>query len=436
MTTPEQHPWASHRMRIQRAELARVIEPGDLLGPLTIGTLGVEQTHELIFSGRRPSREEKHQAAEAASNAGLSRTSTALSSALDRWRTRTDQADGERDLRVLHRLGGGLLIPEDAGWPVQLEELYPSDPLGLYFRSSTAGADHEPQANYQLALERLPAPPRSVAVVGSREMTDYGSRAAFELAEELSSHGVTVLSGGAYGIDGAAHRGALHPERAPNLASPTSAVLAGGVDRFYPAGNERLLRSVSAEGLLLSEMAPGSTPTRHRFLHRNRLIAALAAAVVVIEARWRSGALSTAHHGLGLGRPVGAFPGSIYSATSAGCHRLLRTTPAELVTDAADVLELIAAEQGIQPQLQIPALHHREPTQSRATDHLSDLDQRLYDALPARRSTTAGKLCGVAGLPMPQVLAGMSRLQRRGLATGADGRWSRSGTSGRSGAGA
>lgn len=427
MATQEQHLWAPRRLRIQRAELARVIEPGDLLGPLTVGTLGVAQTHELIFSGRAPTTEEQQQAAEAASEAGLSRTRSALTSALERWRTRTGQADGARDLRVLHRLGGGLIIPEDEAWPVQLNDLYPASPLGLYFRGPVMEADTDPEHNYQLAQKRLPKPPRSIAVVGSREMTDYGSRAAFELSEQLSSHGITILSGGAYGIDAAAHRGALHAQQDPGAPSPTSAVLAGGVDRFYPAGNERLLRAAADRGLLLSEMAPGSTPTRHRFLHRNRLIAALAAAVVVIEARWRSGALSTAHHGLGLGRPVGAFPGSIYSTSSAGCHRLLRTTPAELVTDAADVLELIAAEPFTdQPALQLSSPEQSTAADARAADHLSDLDQRLYDALPAKRSTTAGKLCGVAGLPMSQVLAGMSRLQRRGLADGTDGRWSRS----------
>ncbi|GAA4831855.1 DNA-processing protein DprA [Garicola koreensis] len=425
MSTPPQADWAPPQLRKQRCELSRLIEPGDLLGPTAVAALGVARTHELIFSGRRPTSDEQQAVAAAALEAGLNTSRLTLAGGLERWRTRAEQANGERDLRVLHRLGGGLIVPEDDAWPAQLNDLYPATPLGLYFRGPAVTADADPQQNYQLALQRLPAPPRSIAVVGSREMTDYGGRAAFELAEQLAGHGVSILSGGAYGIDAAAHRGALHAEHDERGASPTCAVLAGGVDRFYPAGNERLLRAVTERGLLLSEMAPGSTPTRHRFLHRNRIIAALAAAVVVIEARWRSGALSTAHHGLGLGRAVGAFPGSVYSSSSSGCHRLLRDTPAELVTDAAEVLEMIVAGPGAeQPALQIPST---EPvtTPDRAADHLNDLDQRLYDALPAQRSTTAGKLCGVAGLPMPQVLAGMSRLERRGLASVADGRWRR-----------
>lgn len=425
MSTPHQAHWAPPQLRQQRCELSRLIEPGDLLGPTAVAALGVARTHELIFSGRRPTSDEQQMVAAAALEAGLNTSRITLAGGLERWRTRTEQANGERDLRVLHRLGGGLIIPEDDAWPAQLNDLYPATPLGLYFRGPAVCADADPEQKYPLALQRLPAPPRSIAVVGSREMTDYGARAAFELAEQLAGHGVSILSGGAYGIDAAAHRGALHAEHDERGASPTCAVLAGGVDRFYPAGNEQLLRAVTERGLLLSEMAPGSTPTRHRFLHRNRIIAALAAAVVVIEARWRSGALSTAHHGLGLGRAVGAFPGSVYSSSSSGCHRLLRDTPAELVTDAAEVLEMIAGSPTPQqPALQIPSSTSSQ-TENRAADHLSDIDQRLYDALPAQRSTTAGKLCGVAGLPMPQVLAGMSRLERRGLASVADGRWRR-----------
>lgn len=425
MSSPHQPYWAPPQLRQQRSELSRLIEPGDLLGPTSVAALGPARAHELIFSGRRPTSEEQQTVAAAALEAGLNTSRVTLVGGLERWRTRIEQANGERDLRVLHRLGGGLIIPEDDAWPAQLNDLYPAVPLGLYFRGTAPAADADPEQNYLLALKRLPVPPRSISVVGSREMSDYGARATFELAEQLAGHGVSILSGGAYGIDAAAHRGALYAERDESGPSPTCAVLAGGVDRFYPAGNERLLRAVTDQGLLLSEMAPGSTPTRHRFLHRNRIIAALAAAVVVVEARWRSGALSTAHHGLGLGRAVGAFPGSVFSSSSSGCHRLLRDTPAELVTDAAEVLELIAGRPTAeQTALQIPSTG-QVPTQERVADHLSDVDQRLYDALPAQRSTTAGKLCGVAGLPMPQVLAGMSRLERRGLATVAEGQWSR-----------
>lgn len=423
MATSSAPTWAPDLLRHQRAELARVIEPGDLLGPVTVTVLGVTAAHELIFSRTSPDSEQESRVHSAATSAGLPRPN--LAAALERWRTRLTQADGARDLGVLHRLGGGLLIPEDPAWPTQLNDLYPASPLGLYFRGPAIEAGADPAEHYSMVHQRLPRLPHSIAVVGSREMTDYGARAAFELAQQLAANRVTILSGGAYGVDAAAHRGALSPSAESGAASLTSAVLAGGLDRFYPAGNERLLRAVAEHGILLSEMAPGSSPTRHRFLHRNRIIAALAAGVVVIEARWRSGALSTAHHGLGLGRPVGAYPGSVYSVSSAGCHRLLRTTPAELVTDAAEVLEMLLGRQNTNhPALEVP-VPGVNGSKQHATDTLSDLDQRLYDALPARNSTTVGKLCGVAGLPMAQVLAGMNRLQREGLARVRDGRWSR-----------
>lgn len=255
MSSPHQPYWAPPQLRQQRSELSRLIEPGDLLGPTSVAALGPARAHELIFSGRRPTSEEQQTVAAAALEAGLDTSRVTLVGGLERWRTRIEQANGERDLRVLHRLGGGLIIPEDDAWPAQLNDLYPAVPLGLYFRGTAPAADADPEQNYLLALKRLPVPPRSISVVGSREMSDYGARATFELAEQLAGHGVSILSGGAYGIDAAAHRGALYAERDESGPSPTCAVLAGGVDRFYPAGNERLLRAVTDQGLLLSEMA-------------------------------------------------------------------------------------------------------------------------------------------------------------------------------------
>ena len=161
----------------------------------------------------------------------------------------------------------------------------------------------------------------AVAVVGSRAATTYGEDVARDVAAGLARHGRGVVSGAAFGIDQAAHSAALatgtaHP--------PTVSVMACGIDRLYPPGNHELLHRVEAAGLLLAEAAPGCTPSRYRFLQRNRIIAALSAGTVVVEARWRSGAQNTAHHADGLSRPVGAVPGSVHAGTSAGCHRLVR----------------------------------------------------------------------------------------------------------------
>lgn len=435
MTSNEQHTWAKPELRRQRCELSRMIEPGDALGPLMIQALGVEKTHHLVTSSSPLSTSEVHIVHHEAEVAGLRSVPDLVPRAVERWRTRLSQADGARDLTSLHRLGGGMLAPEDSAWPEQLDDLYPHAPLALYFRGPKPKDHESTEHSYQRLAQRLPRPGRTIAIVGSREMTDYGGQVATEIAEELSRCGITTLSGGAYGVDAAAHRGALHAVPPEGSGVPTSAILAGGADRLYPAGNERLLHAITAQGLLLTEMAPGSSPTRHRFLQRNRLIAALSAAVVVVEARWRSGALSTAHHALGLGRPLGAVPGSVFSASSAGCHRLLRETPTELVTDTADVLELVtgSAPAGLdQPVLTLPGQHRltTRPDDSRvsaSTDGLSETDRRVYDALPMRQASSPDRLSGVAGLPVPQLLAGLSRLQRRGLAQEGNGFWRRAG---------
>lgn len=447
---PTPAPEVDERLLRRRAELSRLVEPGDVLAGLVISHLGAEDAHRLICSDSRPGATLTTAIGELGESAGLGRRQRDLAQGLARWRTRRGQADGARDLATIRRLGGGLVVPEDPRWPRELEDLGAAAPVGLWHRSSGRGTE--------AALACLPQVARRAAVVGSREVTDYGLRVTAELVEDLVGHGVCVVSGGAYGVDAAAHRAALRRHEALSSApAPTVAVLAGGLDRFYPAGNEPLLRALGETGLLLSEMPPGGSPTRHRFLQRNRLIAALTAVTVVVEARWRSGAQNTAHHALALGRPVGAVPGSVHSASSAGCHRLLRETPAELVTDAADVVELIVgvpvapqgsapgtssarAAAGEQPRLPVSSGRAARTEQSSGAgglghergggtpalvDGLSQADRLLFDALPLRRLSAPGKLSEVAGLPMAQVLGGLTRLQRRGLARESGGHWGR-----------
>jgi len=417
-------------IRIVRAELSRLIEPGDLLAGVMLDVLGPESLHALITSGRAVSRSERDRFVEIAESSGLGPKQQDLNAGLTRWRTRSGQLHGCQDIASMQRLGGGLLIPEDSGWPEQLNDLGPQAPVALWYRAGAPGRTESGPS----ALDRLPSLSRSVAMVGSREITDYGIRVTAELTQELVRAGLCVISGGAYGVDAAVHRAALRAAEMNEVHrahGPTLAVLAGGLDRYYPAGNERLLQDVAKEGLLLSEMAPGSAPTRHRFLQRNRLIAALAMVTVVTEARWRSGAQSTAHHALALGRPVGVVPGSIYSASSSGCHRLLKETPAELVTDAAEILALAGGltldilasppsrtrETAKQPVLPVP---YPAPN---PVDGLTQAQRLLFDALPKRGLSSPGKLSSVAGLPIPTVLAELTRLQRIGRARMVNGQW-------------
>jgi DNA processing protein len=187
----------------------------------------------------------------------------------------------------------------------------------------------------------IPAPPRCAAVTGSRDSTSYGAALTGDIAYGLAQRGICVISGLAYGIDAHAHRAAL--AGTVDEGPATIAVLAGGLDRDYPAGNADLAAAIRANGLTVSELPPGTAPARHRFLQRNRIMAALAGVTCVVEARWRSGALNTAHHAETIARHVAAVPGSVHSATSAGCHRLLKEGGAVLVSDAAELTELLAS---------------------------------------------------------------------------------------------
>jgi DNA processing protein len=222
-------------------------------------------------------------------------------------------------------------------------------------------------------VTRLTSLDRSVALVGSRAATGYGEHVTVEASSGLVDRGIAVVSGGAYGIDGMAHRAALAGR------GITIAILAGGLDAFYPAGHEHLLSRIVERGVVLAEVPPATTPTKWRFLQRNRLIAALASATVVVEAAWRSGALNTAHHAGTLARPLGAVPGPVTSAASAGCHRLLRENAAVCVTNAEEMAELAggdAAMSGESADLADPT-----PTQLRVLDAISERTPRRVERI-------------------------------------------------------
>jgi len=275
-------------------------------------------------------------------------------------------------------MGIDLVIPGDPHWPAGLDDLGAASPHALWLRGSLDAAQ-----------------PRSVALVGARACTPYGQRVACELADGLAARGAVVVSGGAYGIDAAAHRGAL-------ATGVTWAVLAGGLDRDYPVAHRALFAQIVADGgALLGEAPPGAVPARHRFLQRNRLIAAVTCGTVVVEAAWRSGALSTANHAAALLRPVGAVPGPVTSAASAGCHRLLREGTAVCVADVAEVLELVG------PLAARPAA---EPVVTTVLDGLGGQARTVHDALSVRTTSTTAELVARTGLATGAVRAALGRL--------------------------
>ena len=306
------------------------------------------------------------------------------------------------DLAAAAECGARLLCPEDPEWPhwpFACFGLTPSDelvpPLALWVRG---------RGSLAALCER------AVAVVGARAATGYGTHTAADLAGGLVVAGSTVVSGAALGIDGAAHRGALA------AGGPTVAVLACGVDRPYPSSHTALLQRIPERGLVVSEYPPGAVPARHRFLVRNRLIAALSAGTVVVEAARRSGAQRTAADARALGTVVMAVPGPVGSAVSAGCHELIRqgallVTRAEEITEATGRLGIELAREPDRP--------------ARPTDGLDPAQVRVHGALPPRSARDVRWLAEEAGLAQDTVRAALLHLEERGLAEYRDGRWQR-----------
>ena len=390
--------------RTARAALSRLFEPQDAAGLALVQVAGAEDALRIATGELNVGPDVEQDMSRVLADNGSSGGWTGLSTARMRWAARVPDLAPNRDLATMDRLGGRMIMPSDDLWPRQLADLGLQEPICLWWRG---------------VEQPLPPAAKSVALVGSRDSTSYGSSVTGDLAYSLAQRGFTIISGGAYGIDAHAHRAALAGSRG---GVPTIALMAGGVDRFYPSGNEDLLRSVADQGAVLAEVPPGSAPTRYRFLQPNRLIAALASVTVVIEARWRSGALNTAHHAETLGRAVGAVPGSVHSANSAGCHRLLREGGAVCVTDAGEIAELASPSGESLPEIRT--------TGAEVQDGLTLEDLILLDALPLRTTGTVEKLATVAGLSADSVRAGLGRLGLLGLAEFHRGGWKRSGKAG------
>ena len=342
--------------RAARVAWARLSEPGDEDVSARIAAVGAEEALHAVGA------------------------ETALGK---RMAERVKDLDVDRDLAIARRLQARLLVPGDAEWPVGLDDLA-APPLCLWVRGRPGLGE---------------VSERSVSVVGARAATGYGVHVAKELGAGLADRDFAVVSGAAYGIDGAAHEGALAVD------GVTVAVLAGGVDRAYPAGHASLLERIRASGLVVSEVPPGAAPTRWRFLSRNRVIATLTQGTVVVEAGLRSGSRNTARVAGDHLRVVCAVPGPVSSAVSAGCHELIRDG-ATLVTDAAEVAEAVGPIGELAPHKQGTLL---------PGDDLAPSHAKVLAALPARKALTGEVLARLTGLSGGEVRAALGVLDTTGL---------------------
>jgi DNA processing protein len=384
----------SDEVLLARALLSRVVEPGSVPAWLLVETEGPLDAVRAIRTGAW--RTERF-GAEAA---------------------RLTTADAEADLDVAQRHGIRLVVPESDEWPHFAFAAFDrpaADRAARWLRGdrtpSVSGELMPPLALWvRGALDPSTLAVRSVSVVGARSATEYGTWVARDLAGKLSLHAFTVVSGGAYGIDAAAHRGALAAR------GETVLVSAGGLDRPYPPAHADLFEQVAEQGLLVSESPPGAAPARRRFLTRNRLIAALGTGTLVVEAAARSGARNTAAHCLGLGRPLMAVPGPITSPASAGCHQLLAAErdPARLVADVADVLVAVGSASDV-AQLPLDDSRSRGTELADLVDALDPAARQVFDAFPAHGWTSPDRLALASGIAALQIIRILPTLELRGL---------------------
>ena len=422
-------------IRCCTAQLMRYAEPADELVVESLTTLGAPLTLHYLLTGHIPDEhtwghgEPDEQLSEFLHSVGASAEgeSTLFFSANDYYtpgehqmsRDKFGKVLATRRLRWNRRMertlnaeahmaatcGAWLVTPADPLWPPQLNDLGPARPYGLWCRGDS-----------RHLLDVASAP--SVALVGSRDPSIYGTEATTHLAAELARRGYTVISGGAMGIDIAAHRAAL-TQQSSDL--PTIAFMAGGLDRLYPAQNSDALNMIVDRGLIMSEVSVGNTPTRWRFLERNRLIAALARHTIVVEARWRSGALNTARHAMEIGRTLWAVPGQINSPNSVGTNRLLRDGLAQTLTEAADILEYDAAA-----GFELGTEHESEwdrAASSSALDELTERQGRVWDDLSPRSYRGVDEIAAALGLSARDVMADLFHLGRCGLAESSGTSW-------------
>ncbi len=391
-----------------RAHILRIAEPEDPIVNLAIDSLGPIATADLL-SGHTDINSSSWQELlvtqleKKTSSAEQHQIIQRLKDRVKRWNGRAHMITSDQEEKMARSLDAWFCIPEHHDRPKQLNDLPGTRPYGIWGRRDRALLK-------DLRLNQ------AVAVVGSRDITQYGTSVAGQLAAELTQAGFSVVSGGAFGVDAVAHRAALSTAGSP---LPTVALMACGVDRLYPKHNDVLLGQIIEQGLLLSEVPLGYAPTRWRFLQRNRMIAALSALTVVVEARWRSGALNTAHHALEIGREVRAVPGSVFSPNSQGCHKLLRDGLATVVTDSQEIIDDVRGTFSETPEQMSASGSSKFPL----PEDLSEIQARVWDSLPLRSPAPIDHISSMSGVSLRETMRALSQLSSLGLARQQDSLW-------------
>lgn len=371
-----------------RAVWSLITEPGDTFAGAIIGCLGAK--HALAAELNQSDVKSyiaklKQNGIDGESEGRFKNLGAVLADARARWQPRLKLQQVENMLNIAKTYKAQLITPESEYWPTGFEVLKSGQPHCLWIRGQLKTLQ---RANY------------SLAVVGSRMATSYGQWVTTEIISAAAMENIAIISGGAYGIDAVAHQSALA------LGLPTVAIMAGGVDRLYPSGNSELLSRVIHDGAVVAEQAPGGNPTRWRFLQRNRLIAAMSNATVVVEAGKRSGAINTANHAEEFSRPLAVVPGPISSPASAGCNDLIRHDKTRVVRSVSDVIELVTGR--AEPEL--------------FEESLGALETRALDAMTGRAANESS-IAMKAGLTARELITALGQLQLLGLVAQGDRGW-------------
>ena len=366
-----------------------ICEPGDSVAGWLVNQLGPARALQLELERTDPRTYfSEFQDVQGRLGSSEERFTRALGEARQRWSARFSMARVLESCTIMAAKSAWFVTNRSQTWPAGLDDLENHAPRGLWALGNP---------------KHLSDLQKTISFVGSRIASKYGDEVCQELISPLVDRGYAIVSGGAYGIDSMAHRAT---EAFDGL---TVAMMAGGLDRLYPSGNRELFSRIAGNGLILSEMPPGAEPTKWRFLQRNRLIAALGQATVVVEANPRSGAVSTANRALELDRPLGAVPGPINSAGSDGCHLLIRDGKAELITCAQDILDMV------QPGRLVAQVE---------TEGLGALETRVLDAI-GYGSVQLEAIRAAAGLTNSEVNLGLAGLSLLGLIEQHSGGWQR-----------
>ena len=363
--------------------LSNLVEPGDRVAKELCWQLGpqnaLSRLANFVSLGKVLSVEQLPNTAQ------LSQSD--IQAAFERWQPRFSLERFRKSFDLLSRIGCELLSDQDLCWPAGLGD------LGF----------HAPLVMYSLGKTNFDPDLRAVALVGSRAITPYGRWVTKDFTEALVGSSRPVISGGAFGVDSVAHQTAL------SSGGLTVAVMAGGLDQFYPVGNIQLLTEIRKTGTVLAEVPPGFAPTKWRFLQRNRLIAAMSRATLVVEAGYRSGSINTANHANELGREVGAVPGSVNSSSSIGCHELIRNQKAKLIATPKHLLELLETELVLED----------------FEERLSSEQTRVLDAMGSNLASE-DSIAIRAGMSHLQCQLTLAQLELEGLAVRKNLKWRRS----------